>query len=429
MKLILLITFIILVSTKSFAQEHQKYSGKFKDGFAEYIYVDASNGERIYNGGFVFDRINFNSKEHITGYFKENRIDSVWKYFRNDTLISTIFFKEGKRTGTWQYSETRKNYNELTKILKVIKVDLSASFKNNNFDGPLTFKYQETENNAVVWQSKVQGKFKNGYLHGKWENHIVTKNEQTSFNDYYLEGVNYFSNSIDQQTGRMTIYVDSNNLLTTVKETIYDHSKSSPTGKYKIISESSSNEDFTSQIIHCLTENQSINVGNIFEKWGFAGWMKDWRKTNSLWGLELQQLSNVSPPIFPLRWLIENQIIEPNKKDEESSEVIKEIFSYVEIMPQFKGDINAYISDKLKRIAGDAVVRFVVTSQGELEEITILRSSTKDFEEKLLEVFRTMPNWEPGKHKEKVVNTYITLTVRTGNNKNRQSNRSMYWSK
>jgi TonB family protein len=101
----------------------------------------------------------------------------------------------------------------------------------------------------------------------------------------------------------------------------------------------------------------------------------------------------------------------------------EEVFIVVEDMPMFPGGREAlkdYIYSRLQypaeledeNISGEVMVRFTVTGKGNLENLTVVSSSRKEFEKRALEVFRDMPAWNPGMQRGKAVRVNVLMPIR-----------------
>ena len=96
------------------------------------------------------------------------------------------------------------------------------------------------------------------------------------------------------------------------------------------------------------------------------------------------------------------------------------IFKFVEQMPAFKGDLNAYLSAKLRypddaREAGTegrSVIQFIVNENGSISGVEVVRSSgSASLDAEAKRVVSNMPAWSPGKQQGKEVKVYFTLPV------------------
>lgn len=107
----------------------------------------------------------------------------------------------------------------------------------------------------------------------------------------------------------------------------------------------------------------------------------------------------------------------------ESSEKDAPVFYIVEDMPQFPGGkpaLKTYIYSNLEypekaksqKIEGDAVVQFVIDTDGRPEDVKVIRSSYQGFDDPAMKVIREMPDWNPGKQRGKAVNVQFAVTIK-----------------
>lgn len=93
------------------------------------------------------------------------------------------------------------------------------------------------------------------------------------------------------------------------------------------------------------------------------------------------------------------------------------IFTYVDQMPAFPGSLSDYISENLKypetarqnNIQGRVIVRFVVRTTGQVDDVTVTRGIGGGCDEEAARVVRAMPKWKPGRQKGELVNVYFNL--------------------
>lgn len=94
----------------------------------------------------------------------------------------------------------------------------------------------------------------------------------------------------------------------------------------------------------------------------------------------------------------------------------------VEQMPQFPGGETAllqYIRDNLKYptiaqengIQGRVIVRFVVSKDGSVKDITVLRGVDSSLDKEAVRVVNSLPKFIPGKQNGHAVNVFYTLPV------------------
>ncbi len=105
-------------------------------------------------------------------------------------------------------------------------------------------------------------------------------------------------------------------------------------------------------------------------------------------------------------------------------EVVEEqVFQVVEQQPEFPGGMKAlmkYLQDNINypRISRDnnsqgrAFIRFVVNSDGSIQQVEVLKSSGDIYLDKeAMRVVEGMPKWSPGKQAGKPVRVFFTLPV------------------
>lgn len=102
-----------------------------------------------------------------------------------------------------------------------------------------------------------------------------------------------------------------------------------------------------------------------------------------------------------------------------------EILSFAEKMPEFPGGITElmqFIKSNMKYpemekeagIQGTVYVQFVVSKEGVVHSVKILRgvNGAPGFDKEVFRIVKMMPNWIPGENRGKKVNVYYTLPVK-----------------
>lgn len=92
----------------------------------------------------------------------------------------------------------------------------------------------------------------------------------------------------------------------------------------------------------------------------------------------------------------------------------------IAIFPKKYGDLERYIHDQLKfpgiaresAIQGTVYIRFVVTSNGEVVNVEILRGVDPFYDKEALRSVSVLPDFEPGQLKGKNVNMYYQIPIR-----------------
>ena len=86
--------------------------------------------------------------------------------------------------------------------------------------------------------------------------------------------------------------------------------------------------------------------------------------------------------------------------------------SDTKLLNYFSENVTIDSTDVYYSVCCNSVFSFVVTKEGEIEDITILKSINKGFDSRLIEILKKMPEWIPGKIEGKNVNVKITLPLK-----------------
>lgn len=98
-------------------------------------------------------------------------------------------------------------------------------------------------------------------------------------------------------------------------------------------------------------------------------------------------------------------------------------FTNVQQMPEFPGgakEMMKFINTNLhypplakeKGVAGTVIVQFVITSEGKVDRIKVVRGIGSGCDEEVVRVLQLMPKWIPGRQGDKNVDVYYTLPFR-----------------
>ena len=130
------------------------------------------------------------------------------------------------------------------------------------------------------------------------------------------------------------------------------------------------------------------------------------------------------PPPPPKQEQSGDQAIEKQEalKEPVSEEGKKQIYTVVEVMPEFPGGTKAlhkYMADNIKYpeealkkgISGTVYVSFIIFDNGEVDKVSILRGVGYGLDEEALRVVKTMPKWKPGTQDGKAVNVAFNLPI------------------
>ena len=99
------------------------------------------------------------------------------------------------------------------------------------------------------------------------------------------------------------------------------------------------------------------------------------------------------------------------------------IVDFAEVAPQFPGGDRAkinYIQNHIvypkaaveKKEQGVAYVQFVVYKNGEVGEARLIRNVSPSLDKEAMRIVNSMPKWQPGSQKGKIVNVRCVVPVR-----------------
>ncbi len=110
------------------------------------------------------------------------------------------------------------------------------------------------------------------------------------------------------------------------------------------------------------------------------------------------------------------------EKVERPKEVVEQVFTAVEQMPQFPGGEDAlrkYLASHINyppmaaenNVQGKVIVQFVVDKTGKVGEVKVVRSVDKDLDREAVRVCKALPKFIPGRQNGQAVPVWFTLPV------------------
>ncbi len=122
---------------------------------------------------------------------------------------------------------------------------------------------------------------------------------------------------------------------------------------------------------------------------------------------------------------IENNIvpISASKEIKKTENSNKKTYSFVEVMPEYpfgEAELFKYLSEHLKYpdnfrkngVEGTVQVRFVVDTDGSIQNVVVSRGMDGGFDEEAIKVVASMPNWKPGTQDGIPVRVSYTVPIR-----------------
>ena len=106
-------------------------------------------------------------------------------------------------------------------------------------------------------------------------------------------------------------------------------------------------------------------------------------------------------------------------KQETASSEAEEVFTFVEQMPEFDGNINEYIAANIrypaealkKETQGRVIIKLIIQKDGSVSDAKVLRGIGSGCDEEALRVVNSMPKWKAGKQNGKPVAVYYNLPL------------------
>ncbi len=113
--------------------------------------------------------------------------------------------------------------------------------------------------------------------------------------------------------------------------------------------------------------------------------------------------------------------VSAQQKSEPASD--QKLYTQVEKMPAYPGGEEALMQYMLENlnlpetalndtISGTSYIGFIVTKQGQVEQVHVIKSFREDCDQEAVRVIKAMPAWKPGIQDGKQVNVQYTLPIR-----------------
>jgi protein TonB len=114
--------------------------------------------------------------------------------------------------------------------------------------------------------------------------------------------------------------------------------------------------------------------------------------------------------------IIHEVVLSPNTPKDKKGE---EIFTVVEKQPEFPGGqkalddfIKLNLKDSRKYKKGNVYAQFIIEKDGSITDIKIIRGLSNKQDIEVVRLISTMPNWIPGKQREKKRRVRYVLPVK-----------------
>lgn len=115
-------------------------------------------------------------------------------------------------------------------------------------------------------------------------------------------------------------------------------------------------------------------------------------------------------------------IREPSTLSTDQSPRVEEVFTVVQVPPSFPAGndkIGSYLRQNLRypeaaliaKVGGKVFVSFIVTYEGRIRDVTVLKGYGYGINEEAIRLIQTMPIWTPGKQAGHPVNVKYNLVI------------------
>ena len=116
---------------------------------------------------------------------------------------------------------------------------------------------------------------------------------------------------------------------------------------------------------------------------------------------------------------IEKPVAEAPKVEAPKEDIEKNIFTFAEQQPTFKGNVQAWLTSHLNypasavenNIQGKVIVKFVVGRDGSVSRAEVLRGVDPALDREALRVVNSMPKWNPGMNNGQPANVWFQLPI------------------
>jgi periplasmic protein TonB len=125
--------------------------------------------------------------------------------------------------------------------------------------------------------------------------------------------------------------------------------------------------------------------------------------------------------IFSLSWIVFGSLQAQDKTQLDTTET--NVYMVAEHMPEFPGGFEAlmnYIRKNLRIPAKDrdfvedgaVYTSIAIDEKGNVEDVKILRGGSKELDEEVIRVLKSMPKWKPGRQEGKNVKVRFNFPIR-----------------
>lgn len=260
---------IVVLSLGMNAQAVLNYKGPFKEGFAEYSYVENQKGQRVFQGKFTYsDTLEIGGRGlsyvMITGNYKDDKKLGPW--------VATIVNEEGniKETATGPYLEGQKSgyWTHRLTVNDTIVKDITATFNKNVFRAKLSYQYNPNWPVEDYKSLSITGSFDNkGMLDGEWIiDYTDASDHQVKEIMRFQHGVMAFHQKKDVGSGVLLQNTDETEFVTAYFANLqFPDSMAVVDGKKYGIKKAKNEHPLITTVMKVWNETDGATIGNGFK--------------------------------------------------------------------------------------------------------------------------------------------------------------------
>ena len=333
------------------AQSHRTYTGLYNGGKATYTYVEDTDGSRIMDGKFVFEKYGFmnGSAGEVYGSYKMGNKNGLWIYKRRGSPIGIlkVNYVNGNMNGIFSY----RCGNEFYQI----------NFLNNRIIGSI-----QVPDDDEFPHGTIQGQFDDeGYPTGKW----IYKYED--FNNPYIVTEIYNSGNLKSKSVKNEATGDIKEISLEDIEKTYDGRKE--LAPYKV-------ERLIYDWLRWFACEEVIG-GMLYKGIG---------------KIEIE----VAPPA-PDEGIVFSSVAVmpefPGGKNKMNAYIYENIH---------------YPSDaKEEGKSGKVIVECVINHDGSISDVAVIRHLSESLDKEAIRIVQSMPKWSPGRQGDKTCRVKIAIPI------------------
>lgn len=345
-------------------------------------------GVKIMSGDYSLDKkeglwrqTNLKEDVFFQGNYSQDKKKGTWKYFLNKKPLCTIYYKEDKKDSVCRSFYENGKTQCIINYSKGLKNGIFKLFYDNgNLEIQATYNNDSITGNFIAFYKDSTVKTNIEYKSGKPYNIIIV-------NDSLGKAVSYgqFKNG----NGSLKTY--HNNGKTFMEEDYTNGLKNGSSITY--------------------FNNGEVNIKGKYLNGKATG---EWIYYSNSGKILNSKIYKTDSTETDKKLKKENSIIE---------NIQGQVLTFTERMPEFPGGdagMMEFLRSKItysratleKGISGTVYVTFVVTSEGNINDIDILRGVTYDLNYEAIRVVNLMPPWTPGFQNGFPVDVQYTLPIK-----------------